>query len=99
MGRMSDMLMKLSSLSLVKGMENERGNWLTATKKRSMPMTQHGAGREQRARCEENQENQSHSRRPKVKKLHSVQRAGSDGRDSIPILKGIGRSSLAKALL
>ena len=56
MVRMPDMLMKLSSVSLVKGMENERGNWLTATKKRSMPTTQRGVGREQRARCEENQE-------------------------------------------
>lgn len=71
MVRMPDTLMKLSSLSLVEGMENERGNWLTATKKRSMPMTQHGAGREQRARCKENQENQSNSRRPKVKEFCS----------------------------
>lgn len=42
------MLMKLASLSLVKGTEIARGNWLMATKKGSMPMTQHGAGREQR---------------------------------------------------
>lgn len=47
MVRMPDMLMKLASLSLVKGMDIERGNWLPATK-RSMPTTQHGAGREQR---------------------------------------------------
>ena len=78
-------------LSLVKGMENERGNWLTATKKRSMSMTQRGAGKEQRARCEENQENQSSSRRPKVKKVHSC--AG-----GIATLEGRERSSLAKAL-
>lgn len=71
MVRMPDMLMKLSGLSLVKGMGTERGNWLPATKKRSMPTPQHGAGNEQRARCEESRENQSDSRRPKVKKLHS----------------------------
>lgn len=48
MVRMPDMLMKPFSLSLVKGMEIGRGNWLTATEKRSMPMTQHAAGREKR---------------------------------------------------
>lgn len=48
MVRMSDTLMKLSSLSLVKDIEIERGNWLTATEERSMPATQHAAGREQR---------------------------------------------------
>lgn len=47
MVRMPDMLMKLASLSLVKGTMIERGNWLMATKKRSMPVTQHGMGREQ----------------------------------------------------
>lgn len=48
MVRMPDMLVKLAGLSLVKDMEIERGNWLGATKKRSMPRTQHGASREQR---------------------------------------------------
>lgn len=63
------MLMKLASLSLVKGTMIEKENWLMATKKRSMPITQHGMGREQRAKCEENSEGQSKSKRLKVKKL------------------------------
>lgn len=42
------MLMKLAGLSLVKDMEIERGNWLGATKYRSMPRTQHGASRDGR---------------------------------------------------
>lgn len=48
MVRMPDMLMKLFSLSLVEGMEIERGNWPRAAKRRSMPATQHGAGMAQR---------------------------------------------------
>lgn len=78
MVRMPDMLMKLAGLSLVKDMEIERGNWLGATKYRSMPRTQHGGGKQgwKRARCEKIWENQSNSKRPNIQKLFSCAQAG-----------------------
>lgn len=45
---MFDMLMKLFSLSFVKGMEIGRGNWLIVIEKRFMLMIQYAVGREKR---------------------------------------------------
>lgn len=65
------MLMELSGLSLVEGMEIERGNWPTATKRRSMPATQHGAGRKQRGLGVKRTRKPSNSKSLKVRKLFS----------------------------
>ena len=71
MVRMPDTLMKLFSLSLVEGMENERGNWPMAAKRRSMPAPQHGADMEQRGLGVKRSRKRRDSKRLKVKQLLS----------------------------
>lgn len=66
------MLMKLASLSRVKGTVIERGNWLLATKKRSMPITQHRVGREQRGLRVKRTQKPEQKQGLKVKKLFSL---------------------------
>lgn len=77
MVRMPDMLMKLASVSLVKGMGIERGNWLMATKN-DTHANDPARGRQgaERAKREKSTESQSKRKRLKVKKLFS----GSGGR-------------------
>lgn len=100
MVRMPDTLMKLSSLSLVKGIEIERGNWLTATEETSMPATQHAAGREQRGLgVKSTGKSRATARDWKCRGCSAVQEAGglpqgNRGRG----VGSIGRSSRAKGL-
>lgn len=96
MVRMPDTLMKLFSLSLVEGMENERGNWPMAAKRRSVPAPQHGADMAQRGLGVKRSRKRRDSKRLKVKQLLSC----AEGRE---LLKGskersVWGSRMAQAL-